>query len=751
MLKAYQKGYRAFAERISPAAYLTDTKILNSAQLEAVNFEGPGALLVIAGPGSGKTTVIIRRVRHLLEVNKVPAGKILVMTFTRDAALSMEQRFFEEMRGLTEDTELTQHHYSYQSVNFGTFHSVFFQILKQSHVINDTTLMTEPEKKKILMPILSFFAPENRKNEAAKVCKEMFSAISYYKNTGNKIAAIDKLPEIWHENFLKIYEGYCLAMREAGRLDYDDILWECKRVLQSDGRLREYWQGRFTHILLDEFQDINPVQYEIIKLLAGDGRNVFAVGDDDQSIYGFRGANPACMMQFEKEFEARRVVLNINYRSRPEIVEMSKRMIEGNKNRFQKELRAAEDLHAERELRAAQDVHAERELLAAEKPDSERVSRAAEASKIRENGDGQECRAFLIRGFIDRQSQYAYLREACKEGTCAVLFRTNRLLQRFLVQLKREDIPYYTREKSGSPYDHEAVKDIFAYLLLGKRRIMGGGRIGGGRYGEGRNGEGRNGEGTYGVGDREMVEALYRIVNKPSRYVSRDFLAGAMREIRPVEGDLMQSLLSYSKICNEGLFEALERLQLHLNQIKNMNLFLAVQYVRKIVGYDRWVAENFAKYPETGEEYMETLDWLLQEAKEFEDYEHWMAFVEELRQEGRERGRTEKEGTERGRTAGEIKEQDAQNHAGDGSRPVQVMTVHASKGLEFDRVFIPDCNERVFPHGQMLDEETLEEERRIFYVGMTRAKEQLELLYVAGTREHPKEPSRFLKGLGEEK
>lgn len=609
----------------------------NTAQKQAVCFDGSGSLLVLAGPGSGKTTTILNRVRFLIENKKVPPREILVMTFTRDAARSMEQRF--RSLGATAPIDL--------SVNFGTFHSVFYQILRQSHPLQNSKLISEAEKRQLLLPILKLFVQENKAYEATAICSEVLSAIAYYKNTGDLKTAGKKLPDSWRENLCRVIASYDEERKKNQCLDYDDILTDCRDLLSRKEEILRYWQEKFRFILLDEFQDINPAQYEIIRLLAGDKMQVFAVGDDDQSIYGFRGSSPDCMKRFVEDFHAKKILLAVNYRSNKLIVDKSLAVIKNNKNRFPK---------------------------------------ALEAWDKEERDD-----AVRILGFADRREQYSYLENVCQEGECAVLFRTNRMMLRFLSGLKRKNIPYRVREKSGGRYQNEIVKDIMSYLLLA---------------------EGRGGQ-----------EDLYRVINKPTRYVSREVLAYLKTHNGPTEGGCLKDTILYCKGRDHTAYEALERLQIQLNHMKVMPLYLKVQYVRKMLGYDRWLEKKQAGNMVCRQDDQELLDDLTQEAGDFHTLDEWLEFQKEFEQEGKSA------------------------HTRMNSCGVQVMTVHAAKGLEFDHVYIPDCNERIYPYGQLQDTETIEEERRIFYVGMTRAKKELELLYVAGTKEYPKAPSMFLKGL----
>jgi DNA helicase-2/ATP-dependent DNA helicase PcrA len=279
-----------------------------------------------------------------------------------------------------------------------------------------------------------------------------------------------------------------------------------------------------------------------------------------------------------------------------------------------------------------------------------------------------------------------------KDATKAVFFRTNSGMQNYAVYLRRKNIPCRMREQSRSVYEHFIVQDIMAYLLLAEQS-----------------------------GKRAELEPLLRILNKPCRYINRED-AGKVKEI------LEQSAQKASDIPAAG------KLAGQLSAMHGMKLPMAVTYVLKAVGYEKYLRQLSLGKPDRWQEWQEMLAWLKNDAANFSSASEWQAmqkaYGEELEMSWK--SRKKEAGTE---------EQDAETNV------IQLMTVHASKGLEFDHVLIPDCNEGSFPYGRMPDEETVEEERRVFYVAMTRAKDSLELLYLTGTKNSPRLPSRFLNPL----
>ena len=312
---------------------MSDLTCLSASQREAVTF-GEGPLLLLAGPGSGKTFTITQRILYLIRERRITPEKLLVITFTREAALSMRQRFAQ-----ISPQEV-------HTVNFGTFHSVFYQILLQSGRISSGNILNDRQKKDLILPILKKIT-DCKKRSAAEVTElagNYLAAIGYYKNTGDIENSRKKLPEEEKQHFSRIYESYEEARKNTGGLDFEDMLKECEEFLQRDPVQRTYWQNRFEYILIDEFQDINYRQYSIVKILAEKHRNIFAVGDDDQAIYGFRGARPACMRQFVEEFGAKQILLRTNYRSHPDIVEASLAVIDENKEYAEQEYASNPDM-----------------------------------------------------------------------------------------------------------------------------------------------------------------------------------------------------------------------------------------------------------------------------------------------------------------------------------------------------------------------------------------------------------------------
>lgn len=618
---------------------------LNEAQRRAVTW-GEGPLLILAGPGSGKTTVIVRRIQYLVRNRGIPPEEILVITFTRDAALEMQGRFRQREGNLP--------------VAFGTFHSIFYHIILDACASKRPELLTEARKRHLILPILKSYQPKAITDDAL----EVLGAVSYYKNTRDRERTLTKLSEEWREPFDSIFANYQGLCREKKCMDFDDMITECIRLLERDSVFRARWQRRFGHILLDEFQDINPGQYDGIKLLARKPWNLFAVGDDDQSIYGFRGSDPSCLRRFQEEFRAQEILLNVNYRSHPEIIDAAGRVIRENKNRFEKDI--------------------------------------LPGPQWEQDSGGQK--AVVISRHENREQEYGYLKDEINSflqtgsRTCAVLFRTNAQLQGFAALLERSHVPYRCRERMTNIYEHFIVQDVMAYLRLA-------------------------------AGERS-TELFLRIMNKPNRYLSRD----AIGLTETVDWERMKTWYREpGRPYGAERLRELVKLERQLAALRGLSPYLAIQYLFNSMEYGKHLRALSAGNRERYEKWMETVEWLKEDAHQYYSLDDWReaqkAYEEKLQQGESARG---------GAPAADESE---------GTPAVQLMSIHGSKGLEFDKVWIPDCNEKIIPHGTMPDRETVEEERRIFYVAMTRAKAELELLCQTGTREYPRILSRFLNPL----
>lgn len=583
--------------------------IPSPAQQEAICF-GEGTMLVLAGPGSGKTAVITQRIRYLVEERHITPSDILTITFTKAAALEMKQRACQICRGA-------------ENAVFGTFHSVFFQIIRSSSKFQNYSIMTEQQKLQILRPLL-----KGKKLDCVQMssfCEQFLSDLSFYKNTGREReekAGQNQAEQMQLHELRQAYEQCC---RKRWLLDFDDILIYCHRLLTEDSGLRDRWKNRFRYILIDEFQDINDVQYQIIKLLSANYENLFVVGDDDQAIYSFRGADPSYMHRFLEDYpKSRQVKLNINYRCGDRILALAARSIAHNKYRFEKEIKAGNS--------------GENRVIAA-------------------------C-------FQNRAEELSFLTEEImthrKEGLTAILVRTNRMAEQVSEACFRRQIPYQMREKKQDFYAQKCVVEVLSVIRF---------------VAEGRN--------------RSDFMAF---MNKPVRYINREML-------QKETVDLWALLEEYREDPEQ--YRIIQKLQQDLAMVEMLDPFGAISYIRKVMQYDCCLSPG-----ETGEKEKEILDELLERCREFHSHTAFLSHIAAYRSKLEQESNRKQPGADQGNAK---------------RNPVRIMTYHGSKGLEFDTVFLPFLNSGDVPHGRNLSTMELEEERRLFYVAVTRAKKSLYL------------------------
>ena len=272
----------------------------NPSQLRAIaHLSGP--MMVLAGPGSGKTSVIVERTAYMTGEGEIPASSVLVVTFSRAAAKEMRERFLK----FTGQTST--------AVTFGTFHGVFYGILKQAYGLSAGNILSEEEKYRILRRVSEDCGTEAAEEE--DFLHDIAEEIGLVKNNGLKIGQFVS-KKCRQDTFRELYEKYEAQRKAVRKLDFDDMLVLCKDLFVSHPDVLKQWQTKFKYILVDEFQDINRVQYDVIRMLALPENNLFVVGDDDQAIYGFRGADSEFMFRFSEDYpQAKRIILNINYRS----------------------------------------------------------------------------------------------------------------------------------------------------------------------------------------------------------------------------------------------------------------------------------------------------------------------------------------------------------------------------------------------------------------------------------------------------
>lgn len=618
-------------------------------QLKAIE-HGQGPAMVLAGPGSGKTTVITRRILQLLK-NGVPASEILVITFTKDAALEMEGRF---RKLLLEDQRLHPNQQEFQgNVTFGTFHSVFFQILRLTYQLTAENIIKDRDKKLILREIL-----EEENVDAgydAEFFRMLLSEISRMKNSGGSLVFHSSLLE--DEKFHRIFQTYTARLRAQRLLDFDDMLSMCYELLTTNKEARHKWQSVYRYILVDEFQDINPVQYAVTRILALPENNLFIVGDDDQSIYHFRGADPSIMLGFPRDYPATKtIVLGKNFRSRTEIVRFSGNLIRKNKKRYEKRVDAV---------------------------------RGQGGSVLLYHVDSMEKQSQAVLSLIN-----ASIRAGVPKDKIAILFRATSQARPLLPILMKQGIPYVMKEKVKNIYESVPALDMIAYLRL-----------------------------ATGTGARRD---FLRIMNRPVRYIKRTAVQDRNMSF--------EALLRFYQ-DKPWMLERLRTLQTDLRAIAMLPTAAALVYIRKKIGY-----ENFLKETDNARfrDHLEILDEITETATEHPDPKEWLRFTEDMGELFSQQGShesTNQTGAQQsgagvgGASGGGLGKTGHGQTQNEDTGAIRLMTYHASKGLEFDTVILPDCCEGVTPYNKAVSQDEIEEERRSFFVACTRAKEKLHILF----------------------
>lgn len=599
----------------------------SKAQTQAIMHKD-GPMMVLAGPGSGKTTVITHRVQYLTKEYGIDPGDILVITFIRAAAEEMRERY-EALTG------------GGSRVTFGTFHSIFFRILKLAYRYTADNIVREEQQMQFVRELAQAggLEPEDENEFAASILSEISSV------KGERIA----LEHYYSKNcpdavFRQLYAGYEEKMRRAGLIDFDDMMVLCLELFTERKDILSAWQRRYRYILIDEFQDINRLQYEIVRMLAKPEDNLFIVGDDDQSIYRFRGAKPEIMLGFERDYPgAGRILLDVNYRSTEEIVAPALRLIGENQKRFSKTIHTT-GRHGKNVI-----------------------------TKLWQD-PGEENLA------IAREIQL-YLQSGVRPGDIAVLYRTNAGPRFLMEKLMEYNLPFRTRDTVPNLYEHWISRNILTYIRIA-------------------------------MGSRAREDIL-QVINRPKRYISRD----AMPD-ETVSFEKMKAFYAEK----DWIAERIESLEGDLRAIARMSPLAAVNYIRQGMGYDEYLIEYAAFRRMRPEELLETADELKESAAGFKTFDEWFAHIEAYKE--------------------ELLRQAAQRRTE--TDAITLATMHSAKGLEFPIVYILDANEGITPHSRAMLDEDMEEERRLFYVAMTRAKTRLHV-YAVRERYHKKaEVSRFV-------
>lgn len=607
---------------------------LNHAQTEAVA-HNKGPCMVLAGPGSGKTLTIAKRIEYLIMKHKVRPEEILVITFTKYAAWEMKNR----TRSICGPS-------SY-AVTFGTFHGIYYGILKWAYRLNQSNLLSDEEKYRILREILPGidWDQEPEADEEKDYLQELAIEIGNVKNNCMDIEEYESV-KYTTEKFRKLYRTYEETKKKYRKIDFEDMLIQCRDLFMKRPDILKKWQEKFQYILVDEFQDVNQAQYDVVRMLAAPQDNLFVVGDDDQSVYGFRGAKPGIMKEFMKDYpKARQILLDVNYRSSGYIVKGALRVIGNNKIRFEKKIEAFR------------------------KPDE-----TVHVQEVKDPVQEAEYVLERIREYREKGVSYTEM---------AVLYRTN-VDARAMSELMTEyQIPFVMKEHLNNIYEHFIALDMISYLRLS--------------------------QGEY---DRKY---FLQIANRPNRYLTRESMK---------TGNVSYESLRRYYRDKDWMVDRIDQLEWDMKMICDKTPYAAIQYIRKRMGYDEFLKEYAAYRKISSEDLFAVLEEIWQNSKGYGTIKEWFEHIESY-------GKM-------------LKEQNKKNGEKEG---VNLMTMHAAKGLEFDTVFVIEANEGSCPYKKAIADEEIEEERRLFYVAMTRAKRKLVISYVKEKNGKDLLPSRFVSEL----
>jgi DNA helicase-2/ATP-dependent DNA helicase PcrA len=631
----------------SPERYLAD---LNPAQREAVlATEGP--VLVVAGAGSGKTRVLTHRIAHLVTACGVKPQEILAITFTNKAAGEMKER----LEGILGDVA--------QRMWVMTSHAACGRILRREAprlgYRSNFTIYDQADQVRLVKQCLE----ELDRDPKRFVPRGIHAQIS---NAKNQLIGPEeyksRVASFYDQTVADVYGLYQRRLHASNAVDFDDLLMLTVEVLERFPEARTRWQKAFRYVLVDEYQDTNHAQYRLLQLLAGEHRNVFAVGDPDQSIYAFRGADIRNILEFERDFGgAKQIALEQNYRSTNSVLRAANAVIANNRERKPKSLWS--ELGEGDPVRAieVEDEHAEARFVAAEV-----------ASLVDEGWSGSEI---------------------------AVFYRTNaqsRVLEDVLV---RQEIPY---QVIGGPkfYERAEIKDAMAYLQV--------------------------------IDNPFDAVSLTRIANRPRRGIGDASLA-RLQTFADAQGISLWEALERAEEAGVGAapLKAVERFRTLMQSSMAGALELSVpEVLERVLERSGYLEALEAERTVEAQGRIENLLELVGVAREYQERAEEPTLSEFLQQ---------------------LSLYSDQDDLSAERSLVTLMTLHNAKGLEFRAVFLIGMEEGVFPHSRSLEEQGLEEERRLAYVGLTRAKERLTLTHAAsrslwGSRGYNL-PSRFLDEL----
>lgn len=609
----------------------------NKAQEEAIaTTEGP--VIIISCPGSGKTTTLVRRIENIIKKGANP-NKILMVTFSKASSLDMENKYIEMFK-------------NNPGIRFSTIHSLCLTILSQAGLYTYKDIMTDRDKVEFFLKKV-YDLPKMTDN--ITLVSTIMTEISYIKNNHINYNSKNFKPQgIDKDIFIKIYKEYEQEKKSVGKIDFDDMLFECEKLLVNNPNILDQWQRRFDYIQCDEYQDTNLCQKNILYLLAANNNNLCVVGDDDQSIYGFRGADFEIMLNFPNDFPQAKVIsMSTNYRSGQAIIDNADKLIKYNSNRFQKDFKSFRgDSQGFKGEVSLHDFESDPEM-----------SRAVANEIIKLHKEG-----------IDYKDM-------------AILFRNNRQSFMPVMALLREQIPIRTVENIKTIYHTSIYDDLKAYADL-----------------------------AMGI---DVNKNLMDVINRPNRFLKKAAFRKVEEFTYPNMVECLEYLMTKSAWQYGNAEENIKKWFKYLGPKQvttdmDPTIFLDNLFSDNKIGYIKYI-EQLSEFTNTPvEENQAIIEELYKDASKFDTLQEWLEHAENTRE--------------------KIKQINRDTKAKEG---VSLMTMHKSKGLEFKVVFVIGVNEGVLPSPRIKTDRGMEEERRLLYVAITRAKDRL---YICSF----KKPSRFI-------
>ena len=604
--------------------------MFNKEQREAIEHVN-GPMVVVAGPGSGKTTVVVNRTKRLIEKGIDP-NNILVITFTKAAATEMETRY----NALT--------NYDAKGVTFGTIHSIALSILVNSFNYSYDDVLSANEARNLIRNIIK--KQQIYTEDINQLIKKLISAISLIKS-GKLKPPYEIDCGCRSTQLVNVYDTYTKYCKDNHKIDYDDMQILCLNLLQENKNIRDYWQNKYQYIQVDEFQDVCDTQMDFIEILAAPNNNLMIVGDDDQSLYRFRGAKPEIMLNFENKMKGcKKVVLDTNYRSGTQIVSVASSFIKTNGVRFDKDFKSVNTGGN------IQIQHFENDSIQAKKIVNE------------------------IRKLLKKKVPYDEI---------AVIYRTNSESSKIAGELMVKDIPFIAKSDSViNMFDHWIFKDIVNFYKISQDLSH--------------------------ASWNDIVRALKR----PTRYIP----VAAMKDCKSLNELKDWGYNNKKPYIAKNVRKFIEDMEI----LKTLSLSAFLAYLVNHMDYRKSVID-FADYNRYNpQELVSVLDEIIDSANDFNEFAEWYEYSKDYSFTMNQSIDETKEG-------------------------VHLMTMHGSKGLEFEHVFIIDANEDITPYAYQGIIEDEEEERRMFYVAMTRAKQYLHISYVDFIRSKKTKKSRFVNDI----